>query len=363
MIPHLRATVQAACDQLSASPYPGPVSRLLHPGQRVGHSYEVERYLGEGAYAEVYRVRHRYLGRLAMKVFKQVGTPAETARMLGEAVLLSRLSHPNIVRVFDADTVTAADGEHGFFTTEYIGGGTLHDFHAAHPDRVVPVATAVDLLGQVCDGLAVAHAQRPPIVHRDLIPQNVLVGREGGGLRARIADFGLARRADPVSHRLSGQGTLAFKPPEALLDPDGDSPAGDVFAVGVLGYLLLTGALPYGEPDGPAAWRAGRPRPIPPADLNPEVDSAVSDLLLGALEPDPRRRPADAAALRAQLSAWSAGQAGAVLTERVARARRLAAAGELSAAADLLDEVLAEDPGLRKRYAHQVAAWRKGVLA
>jgi serine/threonine-protein kinase len=340
------------------------MSRLLHAGQRVGHSYEVERYLGAGAYAEVYRVRHRYLGRLAMKVFKQVGSAVETERMLGEAVLLSRLSHPNIVRVFDADTVTCADGEHGFFTTEYIAGGTLQELQSSRVDRILPVATAVELLGQICDGLAVAHAQRPPIVHRDLIPQNVLVGTDGdGGLQARIADFGLARHADPLTHRLSAQGTLAFKAPEALREPGADSPAGDVFAVGVIGYLLLTAALPYGEPEGPQAWRGDPDPPIPPAELNPEVDDSLSEVLLRAVEPDPRSRPADASVLRGELAAWSAHTAASRVTDRVARARQLAAAGRLAAAADLLETAIADDQGLRRRYAHQVAAWRRGVMA
>ena len=75
---------------------------LLVEGQKLRGTYEVERYLGEGAFAEVYRVRHRFLGRQAMKVFKMTGMSLqETEAMLDEAILLSRLGHPNIVRVFD----------------------------------------------------------------------------------------------------------------------------------------------------------------------------------------------------------------------------------------------------------------------
>jgi serine/threonine protein kinase len=334
------------------------VNRLLRDGQRVGRSYAVERFLGEGAYAEVYRVRHRYLGRLAMKVFKRVGTAAETARMLDEALLLARLSHPNVVRVFDADTVSAPDGEHGFFTTEYVAGGTLHDLRVSYPGGVLPVTAAVRVLGQLCAGLAVAHGQRPPIVHRDLTPWNVLVGRDGADLRARIADFGLARPADPASHRLSARGTLVFKAPEALRAPDADSPAGDVFALGVLGYQLLTDALPYPARDWPAGAATA---PVPPGRLNPEVDDALGAVLLAALEPDPARRPADAAALGARLGAWSSAAGSAA--HRAARAVELAAAGELRSAADLMEAAVAEDAGLRDRYAHLVRLWRRGVVA
>lgn len=99
---------------------------LLADGQRIGDAYETERYLGEGAFAEVYRVRHRFLGRQAMKVFKTPGmTPQETEEMLGEAILLSRIGHPNIIRVFNADVLDLATGTHGFFTMEYVPGGSL----------------------------------------------------------------------------------------------------------------------------------------------------------------------------------------------------------------------------------------------
>src|SRR5438094_8126968 len=100
--------------------------RLLEEGQTVRDTYEVERYLGEGAFAEVYRVKHRFLGRQAMKVFKTIGmTMEETEQMLGEAILLSRIGHPNIVRVFDANVTETSRGVCGFFTMEYIAGGSL----------------------------------------------------------------------------------------------------------------------------------------------------------------------------------------------------------------------------------------------
>src|SRR5205823_7931133 len=84
---------------------------LLEEGQTVRDTYEVERFLGGGAFAEVYRVKHRFLGRQAMKVFKRVGMNLEEIHeMLGEAILLSRIGHPNIVRVFDANVLEAAQG-------------------------------------------------------------------------------------------------------------------------------------------------------------------------------------------------------------------------------------------------------------
>jgi serine/threonine-protein kinase len=81
---------------------------LLQEGQVIRDTYEVERYLGEGAFAEVYRVKHRFLGRQAMKVFKRAGMTVEQIdEMLSEAIMLSRIGHPNIVRVFDANVLAA----------------------------------------------------------------------------------------------------------------------------------------------------------------------------------------------------------------------------------------------------------------
>ena len=324
-----------------------PVSRLLRDGQRIGRSYEVERYLGEGAFAQVYRVRHRFLGRLAMKVLTAAG-PAETGRVLGEAQLLARLSHPNVVRVFDADTLDADDGEHGFLTTEYVAGGTLHEFRTGHPDGLVPVGTAVAVLRQVCAGLAAAHQQRPPIVHRDLTPHNILVGPGPDGPRVRVGDFGLAVRVDPGTGRASTAGSPAYKPPEVRHDPRADSPAGDVWAVGAIAHELLTGVLP----DTPARS---------PAELNPEVDDDLAAVLLAALRPDPTRRTPDATALHAELAGWPARVPAAAA--KAERARRLAAGpGGLQAAADLLEEAIRDDPALGERYGRQVELWRRGVV-
>src|SRR6201987_1868215 len=102
---------------------------ILQIGQTIRETYEVERFLGEGAFAEVYRVKHRFLGRQAMKVFKRVGMDLdEIQEMLGEAILLSRISHPNIVRVFNADVLETPQGKCGYFTMENVAGGSLDKF-------------------------------------------------------------------------------------------------------------------------------------------------------------------------------------------------------------------------------------------
>src|SRR5208337_3143759 len=128
--------------------------RMLQDGQVIRETYEVERFLGEGAFAEVYRVKHRFLGRQAMKLFKVPGlTLPELEQMLGEAVLLSRLNHPNIVRTFNADVVELNGQPFGFFTMVYVAGGSLDQFWRSFGQRFMPAQTVVDVLKQVCQGL------------------------------------------------------------------------------------------------------------------------------------------------------------------------------------------------------------------
>lgn len=365
---------------------------LLSEGQVIRGTYEVERYLGEGAFAEVYRVKHRFLGRQAIKIFKLVGlTTEEVEQMLGEAILLSRIGHPNIVRVFDANTTETSQGVRGFFTMEYVAGGSLDQFWRSHGMKLVPVATAVDILRQVCRGLSVAHEERPPVIHRDIKPQNILVGYDGAGLRIRVSDFGLAKRVNPLTLMASARGTLSFKSPEAFRDPRTDSCAGDVWALGTTLYLLLTDRLPYGDGSEVADFSERHfKRPlIPCSHLNIEVDPALDQILFRALSLDPKDRHQNAKELLADLMDWKprpAGSAPAAKTtgsavyksalgvhspEDAERARRMASlaielarqANKLQDAADLMEEACNKMPSLGEQYGYLLRLWRRGIVS
>ena len=282
---------------------------LLAEGQSIRDTYEVERFLGEGAFAEVYRVRHRFLGRQAMKVFKKEGMSSEEVeRMLSEAILLSRIGHPNIVRVFDANVMETDAGLRGYFTMEFVAGGTLDAFCRSFGPQGIPVPVAVDLVRQICRGLAVAHAESPPVIHRDIKPQNILVGRETSGPRARISDFGLARQVNPLTLLASAAGTLPFKPPEVFKNVKSDSPAGDVYAVGVTLYWLLSEQFPYEiGPDfslvTPDDFEMP-PRPL--SELNLDVDDALSSIVTRSIAKETAERYPDARAFLQALDAWHA---------------------------------------------------------
>ena len=364
--------------------------RLLEDGQRIGDTYEVERFLGEGAFAEVYRVRHNIFGRQAMKVFRRTGTAKETKTMLGEAIMLTRIGHPNIIRVFHAGTVSTPHGTSGYFTMEYVAGGNLQSFWVSHSERFVPVDDTVRILHQISEGLAVAHSAQPAIIHRDITPQNILVGYDTDGLRAKLSDFGLAKSVNPMTMLASTKGTLAFKAPESLLNRQGDSRAGDVWALGTIAYLLLTDTLPY-EDRGPTSSFGTHRRvpPRPPHEFNTEVDEELDRIVLRALDPDPATRTPDAGALAAELARWRADRSRqyakqtANLTlqtsksvlgnpspvdqeeaERLAKQAKVLArqATTLAEAADLMEEAFNKSPKLRAEHEHLLRLWRKGVL-
>ena len=364
---------------------------LLIEGQKIRGTYEVERYLGEGAFAEVYRVRHRFLGRQAMKVFKMTGiTVKETEEMLSEAILLSRLGHPNIVRVFDANTTETSRGTCGFFTMEYVAGGSLEQFWRSHGAQFVPVSAAVEILRQCCRGLAIAHIESPPIIHRDIKPQNILVGYDATGIRARVSDFGLAKRVNPLTLLASAKGTRSFKPPEAFSDLESDSRAGDVWALGSTLYFLLTNRLPFADGsdiDTLDAERFNRPL-IPPTRLNVQADPFLDQIVFRALAPSPKERYPTARELLEDLSRWqprssSIDRTGTALpgadTKTVlaqqsrldeSKARDMVQSafdlarkqGKLAEAADLLEESFNRSPALREDNEYWVKIWRRGIV-
>lgn len=365
---------------------------LLHEGQIIRGTYDVERFLGEGAFAEVYRVKHRFLGRQAMKVLKIIGITAnEVEQYLEEAILLSRVGHPHIIRVFDANVTETSKGMCGFFTMEYVAGGSLEQFWRSHGTQFVPVETTVDVLRQVCRGIAVAHSEKPPIIHRDIKPQNILVGYDAGGLRVRVADFGLAKRVNPLTLMASAKGTRCFKPPEVFRDFQSDSCAGDVWAVGSTLYLLLTDRLPFselGDMDVFDGKSFERPL-IPPSRLNLQVDPALDQTVFKALALKPQDRYPSAKELLDDLSEWKPpspskakqqpkdrvlsdmsksalgaySPANQTVGENMAgQALKLAReAGKLLEAADLMEEAFNKWPDLRKPYEGQVKVWRRGI--
>jgi len=364
---------------------------LLQEGQIIRGTWEVERFLGEGAFAEVYRVKHRFLGRQAMKVLKFTGmTTGEIEQMLSEAVMLSQIGHPNIIRVFDANIVETGIGLCGFFTMEYVAGGSLDQFWRSHGGQYVPLHTTVDILKQICRGIAIAHGETPPLVHRDIKPQNILVGYDAAGLRVRVSDFGLAKRVNPMTLMASARGTPAFKAPEVFANFQSDSCTGDVWAIGTTLYLLLTDRLPYADLGKQGMDSSIFDHPIiPPSRLNLNVDASLDQITLHALANKPSERYPTAKELLADLEKWKPRSGPLAVLEKSdissdetksalgphspvnsEDARKMAAKaismarelGRLADAADLMEEAFNKWPALREQYENSLQLWRRGIL-
>ena len=362
---------------------------LLQEDQVIRGTWKVERFLGEGAFAEVYRVKHRFLGRQAMKVFKLIGmTMEEVEQMLEEAVMLSQMGHPNIIRVFDANIADTSRGMCGFFTMEYVAGGSLDQFWRSHGGHFVPLDTAVEIIRQVCRGIAVAHSETPPLIHRDIKPQNILVGYDAEGIHVRISDFGLAKHANPMTKMASARGTPDFKPPEIFANSQCDSCAGDVWAIGTTLYLLLTDRFPYGTLESIDLDQSRFELPIiPPSRLNLNVDPALDQITLHALTIQPGDRYPTALQFLADLEKWkhpikalpavqqayssdkTKSALGSHSPIHFEEARKLAAEAvklaqdyrNLAEAADIMEEACNKWPALREKYEYTLKLWRRGI--
>jgi serine/threonine-protein kinase len=235
-----------------------------------------------------------------------------------------------------------------------------------------------------------AHASSPPIIHRDIKPQNILVGYEADGLRARVSDFGLAKKVNPLTLLATAAGTLAFKPPETFLKAKADSCAADVWALGVTMYLLLTDQLPF-DVDPELGWsnnKAFERELSPPSSWNVDVDAPLEKIVLRCLKtkpddrystakdlldaldgwrkPAPSKEPKPKKALSSELSKSVLGAHSPVNQEEGQRLvkeaiKRAKEGGRLFEAADIMEEAFNKSPSLRQKYANQVRLWRCGI--
>ncbi|WP_434386399.1 protein kinase domain-containing protein [Melittangium boletus] len=270
-------------------------------GQRFG-SFRVLRELGRGGMGTVLLAEHVLIPkRVAVKVLHRhlAQTPELLSRLVAEARAMCLVQHENVATLYDLEL---RDGL-PYFVMEYLEGQSLADF-ARGP---LPPALVVELLGQVCDALGAAHARG--IVHRDLKPANVfLVPGAHGRQRVKLLDFGIAKRLVPQAGDTPTRtgvimGTPEFMAPEQCAGGEVDART-DLYAVGALGHLLLTGRVPFrGESAAAVLVAHLQQAPRPAHEVQPGVPPALSAVLLRALAKRPEERFASAAELRAALEA------------------------------------------------------------
>jgi len=269
-------------------------------GGLLEHRYRVDRVLARGGMSTVYRGMDTRLDRaVAIKVMDPQFSAdrAFVARFEQEARTAARLKHPGIVAVHDQGVDRAApDGEHVFLIMELIEGGTLRDLITERGTLSTPLALSV--LEPVLSALAAAH--QAGLVHRDVKPENVLIGHDGV---VKVADFGLVRAIANASTTSDSTilGTVAYLSPEQVATGASDSRS-DVYAAGIVLYEMLTGVTPYlGDTPISVAYRHVNEDVPPPSSLVPGIPVELDQLVVRATRRDPALRPGDAAMFLAEL--------------------------------------------------------------
>ena len=262
---------------------------MLEPGQVVDR-YTVDRVLGRGGMAVVYRVRHNQLASWhALKVLT-IGGRSIQERLLQEGRVQAALRHPNIVAVTD---VLELDGSPGL-VMEYIEGPALDDWlNANQPD----LQQAEAIFRAIVD--AVGHAHSQGVVHRDLKPANVMLAPATNGFIPKVADFGLAKLVEgdgALGRTRSGvtMGTPAYMAPEQIRDAKNVDARADMFSLGCILFELTCGRPPFTGPDVLSIFNAVASASFPPPlSLVPDLPARLHDAILGLLVVDRDRRIPD----------------------------------------------------------------------
>jgi serine/threonine protein kinase len=271
-------------------------------GQTLG-SFRVVKRLGKGGMGSVYLGEQTVIGsKVAIKVLHEhlASNPSLVSRFYAEARAVNLIGHDNIVNIFDMNV--SPQGWY-FLVMEYLEGRPLQSLTKGPVDASV----AIPILTQVCDALHAAHTHG--VIHRDLKPENIFLARRGRQDNfVKVLDFGIAKlfATEYGSEQTSAGviiGTPEYMAPEQAQGqrPDGRA---DIYSVGIIGYLLATGRLPFAGGGLTGLLMAHREKiPVAPADVNPKVPRAWSDVIMRAIAKKPADRYKDAAELRDAMDA------------------------------------------------------------
>ena len=278
--------------------------------------YRVDEIIGQGGMAKVHRGYDLTLGReVAIKILDPELARDTTfrTRFRLEAQAASRMSHPSIVRVFDAGDPSAAagsgrpgsvEGDEPYIVMELVQGTLLKDVIAEGP-------LSVDDALRYADGIleALDYSHRAGVVHRDIKPGNVMITDKG----VKVMDFGIARAVSDSSSTVAETtqiiGTAAYFSPEQAKGESVDART-DLYSAGVVLYEMLTGRPPFrGDSPVAVAYQHVSETPVPPTEVDEQLPRSLDAIVLRALAKDPYQRFPDAASFRAALSGWGDGHA------------------------------------------------------
>ena len=218
-------------------------NNTLAKGEVINNTYEVIFFIGQGAFGEVYRVKHKFFDEFqVMKVFKDdYVEKTELNEVIKEGRILTRLTHPNVVKIFEINTFNKNDKDHYFITMSFISGESLAQLVKRKIQLDIPVATSIMI--DVLKGLNAAHTNNPTIIHRDISPDNILLSYDNYKPVGILGDFGIAELLDQVTKLPGAGGRYLYFAPECFMNLY--LPSSDVFSAGVVLYKILTGVHPW----------------------------------------------------------------------------------------------------------------------
>ena len=264
----------------------------LNVGTTLNNRYRIVKLVGQGGFGAVYRAWDVNLKvPVALKENADTGPDAQR-QFEREAHLLANLRHANLPRVSDHFVLP---GQGQYLVMDFVEGKSLSDL-LAERGGPLPEAEVLPWIRQVCGALEYLHTRTPPVIHRDIKPDNIIIGPDG---RAMLVDFGISKEFAPGKGTTVGARAITpgYSPPEQY-SAAGTDTRSDVYALGATFYTLLTGK----EPPESVVLIGGGLLPAPRA-LNPDISPPVEDAILAAMNLDIGRRLSSAAALRQALDA------------------------------------------------------------
>jgi len=253
-------------------------------GQELGGRYELMERVGGGGMALVYKAHDTLLGRkVAVKILRQQFTNDEDfiKRFRREAQAAASLSHPNVVSIYDV----GQDGDVHYIIMEYIEGTNLND--KIKQQAPLQIEEAVHIASQICDALD--HAHHNQIIHRDIKPHNILIGKNG---RVKVTDFGIARAAASTDITQTGAvlGSVHYFSPEHAKGV-AQGAKSDLYSLGIVLYQMLTAKLPFlGDSPISVALKHLQEKVEEPRKVNPLIPQSVENIILRALRKNPDER-------------------------------------------------------------------------
>ena len=255
---------------------------MLNPGTYLQDRYEILGRIGSGGMSVVYKAKCHTLNRLvAIKVLKEEFVSDENfvSKFKMEAQAAARLSHPNIVNVYDV----VDEGDLHYIVMELIEGITLKNY--IEKKGFLENKEAIGIAIQVAQGIAAAHEQH--IIHRDIKPQNMIISRDGN---VKVADFGIARAVSSQTMNATAVGSVHYISPVQARGGYCDERS-DIYSFGITMYEMVTGRVPFEGDNTVAVALAHLETPItPPSELNPVVSSGLEQIILKCTQKKPDRR-------------------------------------------------------------------------